>query len=115
LSFGIGILYAKCKFTGSPAIAISELRSLIDLCGLFRNFATLVAVSECLHLQELHSAALHFLQALSEFFLLQILHFPHTVLLSTSAISLTQWFGFSSMWCLQQISQKNSEQSVQNA
>jgi hypothetical protein len=26
LSFGIGILYAKCKFTGSPAIAISELR-----------------------------------------------------------------------------------------
>jgi hypothetical protein len=53
-------------FTGSPAIAISELRSLIDLCGLFRNFATLVAVSECLHLQELHSAALHFLQALSD-------------------------------------------------
>jgi hypothetical protein len=113
--FGIGISYAKLN--DSTAIAVSEMSFLIDPCVLFRNFATLASVNECLfvQLQELHSAVLHFLQALTGLFLLQILHFPHTLLLSISAISLTPWFRLSFMWCLQQISQKNSEQSVQNA
>ena len=59
------------KFIDFLANAVSELRFLINLCGLYRNFATLASFNECLfvQLQELHSAVLHFLQTLTELFL----------------------------------------------